>query len=215
MRFLPVIAFVLTLFVLANPARADFAGGKAAYDRKDWPQAILQLRPLSEQGDAKASFLLANMYMQGYGVKKDTEQAFTLYRRAAVAGNAEAMVVVAALLQQGIGTGADINQAFAWYHRAALMGQPAGAFFYGLYLYRGNHGSDGRDIEPDHVQSYKWLRIAARQSKDAKIRDAATKMADANAKELKPEDVAKIDAEVAAFAPVSGDALGPLPDAQP
>lgn len=213
MRLIPF--FVLFLIALATapatPALADFAAGKAAYDKKDWAKAILELRPAAESGDASAMFLLGNMYMQGYGVGKNPKEAFGLYRRSAIAGNAEAMAVTGALLQQGVGTTANISEAFEWYGRSAKAGNPAGAFFYGLYLFRGNKSPDGKNILPDHPQSYKWMKVAAQQTKDPKIRDASTKIAEVIAKTLKPEDVKKMNDEFSAWKPLPVAELGPIP----
>lgn len=215
MRFFQFfVLFVLSMAaVAATPAQAGFDEGRAAYNKKDWAAAITELRPLAESGDDRALFLLGNMYTQGYGVTKNPVEAFNLYRRAAVAGNAEAMAVTGALLQQGVGTDVDINQAFEWYGRSARAGNPAGAFFYGLYLFRGNKAPDGQNILPDHPQSYKWMKISAQRTQDPKVREAAGKIAELIAKTLKPEDLEKMDAELAAWAPLAGEDLGPLPGA--
>lgn len=206
-----LFAVLMAAFLTATPALADFAGGKTAYDRKDWPRAIMLLRPLAEQGDARAQVLLGNMYVQGYGVRRDSTQAYGLYRRAAIAGNAEAMVVTGAMLQQGIGTTADVHQALEWYHRAAKSGHPAGAMFYGLYMIRGSSSPDGRNILPDHASAYKWLRLAEKNATDDKTRTTAGTVATEIGKSLNVDTVSKADAEVADFKPVAAEDLGPAP----
>ncbi len=206
-----LLAITVLLALTTQAALADFATGKTAYDRKDWPRAIMLLRPLAEQGDPAAQVLLGNMYVHGYGVKRDPAEAYGLYRRAAIGGNAEAMVVTGAMLQEGIGITADVHQALGWYRRAAESGHPAGAMFYGLYLIRGSNSRDGNNILPNHADAYKWLRLSAKASKDEKSREAATTIADELAKSLDRDIIAKADAEVADFKPLSGDALGPIP----
>ncbi len=197
---------------LASPAYADFKAGKAAYDTKKWDQAIFNLRPLAEAGDARAMVLLGNMYAQGYGVTKNEKEAFGLYRRAALAGNSEAMVVTGAMLQQGLGVSTDVAQAVEWYKRAAQTGQPGGALFYALYLFRGNNTNDpDKNLLPDLAQSYQWMRICEKISKDAKMKDTAGKLADEIAKKLKPEEVSTADAAVAAWKPTPVADLGPAP----
>jgi TPR repeat protein len=204
-----IAAFVFCLAAL--PALADFDAGKKAYDRADWARAIMALRPLAEQGDARALVLMGNMYAQGYGVRRDEAEAYGLYHRAALLGNAEAMVVTGAMLQQGLGTAADVHQAVAWYGRAAEMGHAPGALFYGLYLMRGNNSPDGRHILPDHPAAYKWLRIAEKTAREDKLRDSAAKVADALARTL--DNDAREDGDKAAenFKAKMAEELGPAP----
>ena len=206
-----LLVFVFTLG-LATAAYADFAAGKAAYDTKKWEQAIINLRPLAESGDARAMVLLGNMYAQGYGVTKNETEAYQLYRRAALAGNSEAMVVTAAMLQQGLGVPTDVAQAVQWYNRAAQTGQPGGALFYALYLFRGNNTNDpDKNLVPDLAQSYQWMRICEKISKDEKMKDTAGKLAAEIAKKLTPAEIATADAAVASWKPVAASELGPAP----
>lgn len=196
----------------AAPAATDrFTAGKTAYDKKDWPAAIMALRPLAEQGDARAMVLLGNMYTHGYGVARDLTTAFSLYRRAAVAGNGEAMMVTGAMLQQGMGTSTNMPAALAWYERAARTGQQSGALFAGLLLYRGNNTGDANTLLPDPARAYQWLMIAARTGTDENVKKAAQTMADAIGKDLPADTRSEMDAAAAAFAPVSAADLGPAP----
>lgn len=208
-----IVLFALALALgLSSPALADFKDGKAAYDSKKWEQAIINLRPLAESGDARAMVLLGNMYAQGYGVGKNETEAYTLYHRAALAGNGEAMVVTAAMLQQGLGVKEDVPLAIEWYKRAAQTGQAAGALFYGLYMFRGNNVKDAdRNILPNPALAYQWMRICEKSSKDAKMKDTAGKLAVEMAKQLKPEDIKAVDETVAAWKPTPASELGPAP----
>ncbi len=203
---------LLFAFTLVTPAFADFKAGKAAYDTRNWDQAVFNLRPLAEGGDARAMVLLGNMYAQGYGVTKDEAQAYQLYRRAALAGNSEAMVVTAAMLQQGIGVKEDVMQAIEWYKRAAETGQAGGALFYGLYLFRGNNvNNPDKNLLPNPPLSYQWLRICEKISKDAKMKETAGKLAVEVAKKLSPEQLTAADAAVTAWKAKSAEELGPAP----
>lgn len=209
MTRLLLLAFML---LFATPAFADFAAGKAAYDTKKWESAIVNLRPLAESGDARAMVLLGNMYAQGYGVTRNEIEAYNLYRRAALAGNSEAMVVTGAMLQQGLGTPTNVADAIAWYKRAAQTGQAGGAFFYGLYLFRGNNTNDpDKNIVPDPAQAYLWMRICEKISKDPKMKDTAGKISAEIAKQLKPAERESADAAVAAWKPTPASQLGPAP----
>ncbi len=78
------------LVMLVEPARAGFDEGVAAYKRGDYATALEELRPLAEQGDAKAQFYLGAMYAKGKGVPQDYAEAVKWYRKAAAQGLAEA-----------------------------------------------------------------------------------------------------------------------------
>jgi TPR repeat protein len=49
----------------------DLRKGFEAYDNKDYAQALRELRPLAEQGDAIAQNYIGLMYGLGEGVAKD------------------------------------------------------------------------------------------------------------------------------------------------
>ena len=47
-------------------AAQDFAAGQSAYDAGDYATALQEWRPLAEQGDAEAQFMLGFMYDDGH-----------------------------------------------------------------------------------------------------------------------------------------------------
>ncbi len=193
------VLFLAVLLCLAPPpVLADFLAGRRAYDRQDWRAAIAELRPLAEQGDARAQVILGNMYANGYGVAQDGQEAFGLYYAAANKGNAEAMLMVAIHYYDA----QDFNMALTWSQRAAMRGDQAAAFFYATRLYEGNK-SPVQDVKPDHPQSYKWFRIAAKLDRDPQLKKMAGALADTLAREIGAEAVKKMDAEANAFKPVS------------
>ena len=78
---LPVI--LVLFFVLVLHAFADLQKGWDAYYKKDYATALKEWKPLAEQGDAKAQFLLGGMYAVGYGVPENDIEAVNWYRLAA------------------------------------------------------------------------------------------------------------------------------------
>jgi TPR repeat protein len=69
---------------------ADFTTGMAAYENGDYALALKEIRPLAEQGDAKAQFNLGMMYDLGRGVPQDHVQAYMWYNLAAAQGDKKA-----------------------------------------------------------------------------------------------------------------------------
>ena len=210
MRLFLLFGFLLSVFS-ASPALASFERGKLAYDQKNWRVAIGYLRPLAEQGDAKAQIILGNMYAQGYGVVRDPAEAYKLYRKAALQNHAEAMVIVGAMHQQGIGTQKSTLRALEWYKRAADSGHPGGAYFYGLYMFRGNKSKVGNDIKPDLALAYRWFRITERTAKDDKLKESAKILAEKLTALLSAEQLAAENEKAAAWLPVKLEQLGQAP----
>ncbi len=83
-------AFAVLLVVLAAPAWAGFAEGKAAHERGDYATALREWRPLAAQGNAAARYNLGFMYTKGHGVTQDYAEAAKWYHRAADQGVASA-----------------------------------------------------------------------------------------------------------------------------
>ncbi len=64
--------------------------GMAAYNRGDYVPAIQLVRPLAQQGNARAQALLGGMYRRGQGVAKSSAHAFMWLSMASARGNAKA-----------------------------------------------------------------------------------------------------------------------------
>ncbi len=73
-RLMPA-AVVLLIVVTASQAWADFKAGVEAYERGDYATALTEFRPVAQQGDADAEFILGVMYSKGQGVPQDDVQA--------------------------------------------------------------------------------------------------------------------------------------------
>ena len=64
-----LVDFVLT--IPATLAAQDLDAGMEAYHRGDFALALIEFKPLAEQGDAKAQSSLGYMYAAGQGVAQD------------------------------------------------------------------------------------------------------------------------------------------------
>ena len=80
--------------LLAAPASYALAGpwedGMAAYNRGDYLPAIQIVRPLAQQGNARAQGLIGAMYLRGQGVAKSSKRAFMWLSLASARGDAKA-----------------------------------------------------------------------------------------------------------------------------
>jgi hypothetical protein len=154
-----LIAAALVLLLAAPAAHAqadpDFAAAKRAYDASEFVEAARLVRPLAEQGNPGAQFLMGQMLFFGLGVERDDARAAQWYGMAAQAGNTEALYRLGYLhaTGQGLGYSAALAERFwiaaaAKGHRGAIV---ALADFYHEGLYR----------KEDETLARRWLNRAA------------------------------------------------------
>ena len=107
----------------ASPGQdTDLEKGKNARSRGEYADAYNILRPLAEQGNAEAQFLIGHMYRTGQGVTKDETEAVRWYRLAAEQGNSDGEYMNGAAYAFGSGVPKDYQQAEEWLLRAAKQG---------------------------------------------------------------------------------------------
>ncbi len=119
------VALAVALLIgLATPSQADFVACFIAYLGGDDASALQECKPLAEQGDAKAQYILGRMYDLGEGVPQDYAEAAKWYRKAAEQGDAKAQFALGAMYSYGRGVPQDYVQAHKWYNLAASRYAP-------------------------------------------------------------------------------------------
>lgn len=131
--------------------------GKAAFDAKNYAEAILWDRKAADQGNATAQTYVGYLYEKGLGVPRDYAQALSWYRKASDQGYAPAQKNIGNLYEQGSGLTRDYAEAMRWYRMAADQGN-AGAQTNIGYLYE-----DGLGVTQDYGEAMRWYRKAADQ----------------------------------------------------
>lgn len=129
--------------------------GVAAYNRNDYAQAMVVLRPLAEQGNQRAQVYVAMMYRDGLGVTEDFAEAARWYALAAAAGSANARNGLGLLYRDGKGVEKDLKEAVRLFRAAAKDGYARAQFNLGLLCQRG----DG--VRKDIAKAQAWYREAA------------------------------------------------------
>jgi TPR repeat protein len=137
----------------ARAPRADAA--YAAYDKGNYRAALPLLRPLAEQGDARAQALLGTMYAGGRGVPRDDSEAVRWLRLAADQEEATAQLQLGVMYVKGYGVPQDYDEAARWYRLAAEQGNPQAQFDLAL-LY-----VTGEGVPQSYVSAHMWLNLAA------------------------------------------------------
>ncbi|WP_223427918.1 SEL1-like repeat protein [Tateyamaria pelophila] len=89
-RIFHVVALTTTLTLGGQAVLAqDLAKGWEAYKQDDYAAALLEVRPLAEQGYAPAQFILGMMYFLGRGLIQDNVYAHMWFNIAASFGDEE------------------------------------------------------------------------------------------------------------------------------
>jgi TPR repeat protein len=162
----------LALALSAAPASAGTVDDAvAAYNRGDYADAMRLIRPLAEQGDAKAQYNLGLMYDIGKGVPQDDAEAVKWYSKAAEQGNAWAQDNLGVMYAKGNGVPQDDVEAVKWYRKAAEQGHARAQYNLGIMY------AKGEGVPQDDVLAHLWFNLAAAQyNAIAKIfRDAIAK----------------------------------------
>jgi TPR repeat protein len=110
------------------PLFADFAKGKAAYDRKDYATAFSEWSESAQRGDRQSQVRLGLMYFRGEGIARDEAKAAAWYRKAAEQGFAPAQIMLGVLEKNGRGVALDYAEALTWFQKAAAQGDAKGQF---------------------------------------------------------------------------------------
>ena len=170
----------LALFSAATAG--PFEDGEAAYQRGDYAAAVQILRPLAEQGNARAQNNLGVMYGDGQGVSQDYVEARRWYLKAAANDDPKAEFNLGLLYARGRGVPKDYAEAGKWFQKAADHGDAAAQFNLGImYVY-------GLGVSQDYVLARMWLGLSA-----ARGEEGAAEARDETAAKMTPSEIA--DAE--------------------
>ena len=163
--------FLITLFTLTSNVvwSADYNKGVTAYNIGDFTTALLEFKPLAEQGDDDAQFWLGLMYDKGNGVPQNYKTAIKWYTYSANQGDANAQNNLGQMYRLGEGTPVNYQTAVKWYRLAAEQGSDRSQFNLGISYLR------GEGVIKDNVYAHMWANISASNGhEDAKrLRDFA------------------------------------------
>jgi hypothetical protein len=163
-----VLALLLTGCDAEKPSEAEkpFEDGIAAAKRGDYATALRLLRPLAEQGHARAQFNLGVAYANGRGVPQDHAEAVKWWRLAAEVkwwrlaaeqGLANAQFNLGVAYHLGKGVPQDHAEAVKWWRLAAEQGEAQAQAHLGIMY------DKGLGVPQDHAEAVKWFRLAAEQ----------------------------------------------------
>lgn len=118
----------LFVCVLSTPLLADLEKARDLMEANQFEQAMRELEPAAQSGNAEAEELIGVMYALGLGVERDDIRAFDWYLRAALKGHAGAQSGIGWYYEVGRGLSApDLVRAYTWYVLSAIGGDPDAA----------------------------------------------------------------------------------------
>ena len=153
------IISVVLAFNAGSILAQDFQKGLVAAQSGDYVTALQEWRPLAEQGDAMAQYVLALMYNEGPGVLQDYLQdyaeAVKWYRLAAEQGYANAQYNLGVMYNEGNGVLQDYAETEKRFRLAAEQGDADAQTNLGvMYEY-------GTGVLQNNVMAHMWYNIAA------------------------------------------------------
>ncbi len=135
---------------------------------RDEERGLELLRPLAEDGHARAQWRLGWAYQMGSGVERDAEEAYRLYTASAAQGFVHAKQTLGRLYLDGRGTEVDTDRAYALLRTAAEADVVRAMTDLGrLYL------DPERGPVHDPERALHWLGVAAENNQPAAVRDLA------------------------------------------
>jgi uncharacterized protein len=157
---------------------ADFNKGVTAFERGDFTTALLEWKPLAEQGDALSQVNLGLMYDEGKGVAQDYKTAVKWYQLAAEQGDVRAQYNLGLKYSVGKGVTQDYKTSIKWYRLAVEQGSN---------IAQNNLGSmyfQGKGVVRDIIYAHMWWNISASNGNES-----ARKKRDIIEKKMKPSDI--------------------------
>ena len=130
-------ALALALVLIAAPALADFATGRAAYARGDFRTAREHWRTLAEAGDAASQVALGSLYIHGEGVPIDYGEALHWTRQAAEQGEVTGQFNMGSIYAGGLGVERDYAEAARWFRAAAAQNDAMSRYNLAILYSRG------------------------------------------------------------------------------
>ena len=106
-----IIGAAFLLITLSAQVWAGFEEGEAAFVRGDYTEAHREWMPLAVEGDARAQWGVAHLYLLGLGVMQDVAVGAQWAKKSADQGYVEGLSLLADLYQRGVGVSQDLSKA--------------------------------------------------------------------------------------------------------
>lgn len=124
---------------------------ETAIDQENYTKALVMLQKLVHKGEAKAQYLLGELYFSGRGISQNYVEAAKWVQKAAEQNHAAAQFNLGFMYEEGRGVKQSNSEAVKWYQKAAEQDYAAAQFFLGVrYM-------TGRGVKKNDSEGVKWL----------------------------------------------------------
>jgi TPR repeat protein len=149
-RILPVLLAAVMLV-----ACSDYQKARRAYEVGNFTEALQMLEKLAKDGDSRAQYEVALMYLQGIGTKIDPMMGGKWMLASANNGNTTAMVEIGGRHEAGVNAEKNPIIAFTWFRRAAIAGDAIGKYKLAMMY------ETGEGVPEDLPRAYAWYKLSA------------------------------------------------------
>ncbi len=123
-----VALLIVSLAFATTPAFSDdFQKGLDAYNSRDYATALAELQSFAEQGNARAQWVLGQLYSNGWGISQDYKQAAKWFRLSAEQGYARSQFWMGDFHYRGNGVPKNLSRAYMWFNIGASNGNESSA----------------------------------------------------------------------------------------
>jgi TPR repeat protein len=151
---LPCLYAGVMVFLPIN-AVAGMNEAKAAAQSSDYDAAYVEFKPLAEQGDPFAQYMLALMHMHGKGTQQNPRLALVWFERSAAQGFADSLFNLGVIYTQAIGVSKDHPKGVEYLKKAAERGSGEAQLNLGIIY------DTGENLPQDFKQAAVWYQKAA------------------------------------------------------
>jgi len=123
--------------------------------RHSYKDAAKWWKAASEQGSARATYFLGELYVMGKGVDEDPDMALKLFRKAADKNDAKAQTAMGRLALDGVGMPKNVKQAVEWFNKAVAQNDPGAMTELGILR------MEGQGLPQDAKEGTRLFRQAA------------------------------------------------------
>lgn len=156
----PLLLVASFIGVFPSAQAAGDSQAQAAYQAKNYREAMRLYRLSAEKGDAESQYYVGRMYEKGEGVRKDHGEMAKWYRKSADGGYPAAQYRVAVGYAYGLaGLSKDPDEAVKWLRRSAEGGHKKAQKYLGRAYAEGRFG-----LPVDEKQAEYWAQKAESNS---------------------------------------------------
>jgi len=146
-----------------------------------YDEVLSIVKPLAEQGNAKAQSIMGDLHRLGKGLPRDDKKAVHWYRQSAEQDSAATQRVLGDMYFQGEGVPKDYVLAALWYKKSAEQGNALAQWLLGgLY-------EKGEGVTRDKEKALGWYKKSAEQGNDFAI-NKLNEITEVEAKRLRLEE---------------------------